>query len=39
MPSPLARIQLGYMITYVLRHYVTTETALRVLHFFTALFS
>ena len=38
-PSPSARIQLSHVTTYASRHYVTTETALRVFHFFTALFS
>jgi len=38
-PSPLARIQLSHVTTYVSRHYVTTETALCVLHFFLQRFS
>ena len=38
-PSPSVSIQLSLVITYASRHYVTTETALRVFHFFTALFS
>ena len=38
-PSPSPRIQLNHVTTYASRHYVTTETALRVFHFFTALFS
>jgi len=37
--SPLASIQLSHMTTYASCHYVTTKTALCVLHFFTALFS
>jgi len=34
-----ARIQLSHVITYASRLYVTAETALRVFHSFTALFS
>jgi len=30
VPSPSARIQLSRVATYASRHYVTTETALRV---------
>ena len=37
-PSPLARIQLSHVTMYVSRHYVTTETAFRVFHFFYSAF-
>ena len=39
VPSPLARIQLSHVTTYASRHYVTTEIAVCVFSFFTALFS
>jgi len=34
--SPTASIQLSHVTTYASRHYVTTETALRIFLFYSA---